>query len=217
MRVSDVMTVDVATVPADAPLRDVARMLIDRGISGIPVVDADGTVIGVISEADVLAKERKESENGRGALARLVHHGAGEVDAKREARVVSEAMTAPAITTVPYMSVASAAGLMLEHGVNRLPVIDGGGRLVGIVTRADLVRAFARTDEQIVADAREQIATQQALAGDTNAVDIIVKDGEAILSGAVRRRSDTDVIPHLVRLVPGVVAVRSELTWSEKD
>jgi CBS domain-containing protein len=115
------------------------------------------------------------------------------------------------------MSVASAAGLMLEHGVNRLPVVNGGGRLVGIVTRADLVRAFARTDEQIVADAREQIAMQQALAGDANAVDIIVKDGDAVITGAVRRRSDADVIPHLVRLVPGVVAVRSELTWSEKD
>ena len=69
MRVSEVMTVDVATTTPDTPLRDAARMLAERGISGLPVVDADGSVIGVVSEADVLAKARREPENGSGALA----------------------------------------------------------------------------------------------------------------------------------------------------
>ena len=102
-------------------------------------------------------------------------------------------MTVPAITVPSYASIATAAGRMLEHHVNRLPVVDVG-RLVGIVTRADLVRAFARSDEEIAADAREQLALQQALEGDRDAVGIEVRDGEAVLTGAVRRRSNAELI-----------------------
>ena len=217
MRVSEVMTTDVVTTTADTPLRDVARTLVERGISGMPVVDAENKVIGVVSEADVLAKERRAPEDKHSALARLLGHHNGEEVAKHEARTAGDAMTAPAVTTVPYMSVASAAERMLEHGVNRLPVVDARGRLVGIVTRADLVRAFARTDEQIAADMREEIATQQAWSGDSNTVEVSVKDGDALLTGTVSRRSDAEIITHLVRLVPGVVEVRSQLTWHEED
>ena len=217
MRVSEVMTVDVATTTPDTPLRDAARMLAERGISGLPVVDAEGSVIGVVSEADVLAKARRGAENGSGAIARLIHRGPDEAETKHEARFVSEAMTSPAVTTVAFSSVATAAGRMIEHGVNRLPVLDGRGRLVGIVTRADLVRAFARTDDQIAAEAREEIALQQAWAGDDNIVDIAVTDGDVLVTGPVRRRSDAELIPQIIRQVPGVIDVRSELTWSEED
>jgi CBS domain-containing protein len=106
---------------------------------------------------------------------------------------------------------------MLDHGINRLPVLDGQRRLVGIVTRADLVRAFVRSDAQIAADVREQVVLQQAMSADASVVDVVVTDGDAVLSGKVRRRSDAEVLPRLVRLVPGVVDVRSELTWSEDD
>jgi CBS domain-containing protein len=216
MRVSDVMTTDVATTTADAPLREAASTLVERRISGMPVVAADGSVLGVVSEADVLAKEQRAPENG-GGLARLLHHGAAEGERKHRAERVGEAMTAPAVTTVPYASVAAAAGQMLEHGVNRLPVLDGQGRLVGIVTRADLVRAFVRSDEQIAADVREQVELQQALTNDASIVDVAVTSGEAVLTGAVRRRTDAEVLPRLVRLVPGVVDVRSQLSWSDDE
>jgi CBS domain-containing protein len=126
-------------------------------------------------------------------------------------------MTTPAITTTRSTSIAAAAGLMLDHGINRLPVLDGQRRLVGIVTRADLVRAFVRSDAQIAADVREQVELQQAMSADASVVDVVVTDGDAVLSGKVRRRSDAEVLPRLVRLVPGVVDVRSELTWSEDD
>lgn len=217
MRVSDVMTVGVTTTTTETPLRDAARLLAERWISGTPVVDADGIVVGVLSEADVLAKAQHRPENGSGPIARLTHRSRDEALAKHDARLVGDAMTAPAVTIVPYASVASAASRMIEHGVNRLPVVDGRGRLVGIVTRADLVRAFARTDEQIAAEAREVIESQQAWAGDNGDVNVTVADGDAILTGAVRRRSDAEVLAQIVRQIPGVIDVRSELTWSEPD
>ena len=105
---------------------------------------------------------------------------------------------------------------MLEHDVNRLPVVDGN-RLVGIVTRAVLVRAFARNDQEIAADAREQVTLHQALTDDRNPLAVQVTDGEVVLTGSVRRRSDADLIPRIVRDIPGVVEVRSKLRWSERD
>jgi CBS domain-containing protein len=195
MRVEDVMTVDVATVKPEASLKDVARELSDRRISGMPVADDDGRVIGVISEADVLAKEESEPEAGR---------------------VAREAMTSPAITIEPHWPVAIAADRMIEGGVNRLPVVRQG-RLVGIVTRADLVRAFARSDEQIAGDIREVVALQQELWRDQQPVEVRIDAGEVTLAGEVRRRDEAIVLPKMVRTVPGVVSVGSELTWSEED
>jgi CBS domain-containing protein len=194
MRVEDVMTVDVATVTPEASLKDVARELSDRRISGMPVADDDGRVIGVISEADVLAKEESEPEAGR---------------------VAREAMTSPAITIEPHWPVAIAADRMIEGGVNRLPVVRQG-RLVGIVTRADLVRAFARSDEQIAGDIREVVALQQELWRDQQPVEVRIDAGEVTLAGEVRRRDEAIVLPKMVRTVPGVVSVGSELTWSEE-
>jgi CBS domain-containing protein len=216
MQVQDVMTTTVVTTTADTPLRDAVSTLVQSRISGMPVVSSGGEVVGVISEADVLAKERRVPDDERGAITRWLGHGPN-ADPKHEARTVGEAMSAPAVVVPPYVSVSVAAGRMLEHGVNRLPVVDGGGRLIGIVSRADLVRAFVRSDEAIAADAREQIEYQQALAGDNNAVGVEVSNGDVVLTGAVRRRSDAAIIPQIVRHVPGVVEVRADLSWSESD
>jgi CBS domain-containing protein len=103
---------------------------------------------------------------------------------------------------------------MLEHGVNRLPVLQRG-RLIGIVTRADLVRAFARSADEVLADAREEVEFHQKLNNDPGSVVVEIHEGEVVLTGSVRRRSDADILPRLVRSVPGVVDVRSELRWSE--
>jgi CBS domain-containing protein len=217
MHVSDVMTAEVATTTTDTPLREAASTLAERRISGMPVLADDGSVLGVVSEADVLAKEQRAPENGGGGLARLLHHGPADGERKHRAEFVGEAMTTPAITTVPYASIASAASQMLEHGINRLPVLNGQGRIVGIVSRADLVRAFVRTDDEIVTDVREQVALQQALTADASVVDVVVTQGDVALTGAVRRRSDAEVLPRIVRMIPGVIDVRTELSWSEDE
>ena len=215
MQVQDVMTANVVTTTPETPLREAVRRLAESGISGMPVISAAGTVIGVISEADVLAKQRRVPKDERGPIARRL--GGPVLDAKHEARTVAEAMTAPAVVIDSYVSISAAAGRMLEHEINRLPVVDGAGRLIGIVSRADLVRAFVRTDDEIAADAREQIELQQALAGDNNGLDIEVRQGDVVLTGAVRRRSDAELIPQIVRHVPGVVEVQADLSWSEAD
>lgn len=211
MRVEDVMTVDVTTTTPGTPLRVLARELGRHGISGMPVVD-DGRVVGVISEADVLAKARRAPGDTRGLLERLLHPGAQEDALKHEAVVVGDAMTAPAITVESFCSVATAAARMLEHGVNRLPVLSSG-RLAGIVTRADIVRAFARPDAEVEADAREQLAFQQALAGNASTVLVKVVDGDAVLTGAVASGDTAEILQHVVREVPGIVSVRSALSY----
>ena len=216
MRVEDVMTVDVATVRPETSLKDMARELSGRGISGMPVVDDDGQVIGVISEADVLAKEQFAPEQRAGVVARLLNRDEREEPGKPGARVVMEAMTSPAISIERHWPVAIAAEQMIERGVNRLPVVQQG-RLVGIVTRADLVRAFARSDEQIAGDVRELVALQQELWRDEQPIEVGIDAGEVTLAGEVRRRDEAAILSKMVRTVPGVVSVRSDLTWSEED
>ena len=215
MKVEDVMTRDVAAVPPDATLKDVAQLLVSRGISGLPVVDDDGRVLGVISEADVLAKQRHEPERG-GALARLLRRGGEQQDLKLDARLASEAMSTPVIAAQPHWSIATAADRMLDNQVNRLPVVQQD-RLVGIVTRADLVRAFARTDDDLAREIREVVAVQQALWNDDGEVDVRVDAGEAVLTGALRSRTEAEILARMVRNVPGVVGVRSELRASVED
>lgn len=215
MRVEDIMTTDVITVEPGTTLKEVATRLIERGISGLPVVEGD-EVVGVISEADLLVKERSGPRERGGLLGRLLDRPAAREKLKLEARLAGEAMTAPAITVPAYWSVAGTAERMLTEGINRLPVVSQG-RLVGIVTRADLVRAFARSDAEIERELQEQITLEQELAYDRNAVDVQVRDGETTLSGRVDRRSLAELLPRIVARVPGVVRVQSELTWGEDD
>lgn len=213
MRVQDIMTTDVVTAAPDMSLKEVARHLVERGISGMPVVDAEGSVVGVISETDVIVKERPEPYNG--AVSRRLGRIDLEEQAKRKARLVGETMSSPAITVEAFWTIPGAAELMRVHAVNRLPVVKQG-RLVGIVTRADLVRAFARSDEEIAAEIRDYIAFQDGLWNDDGTVQVDVTGGETTLTGNVRRRADAEVLPKLVARVPGVVGVHSELTWTEE-
>jgi CBS-domain-containing membrane protein len=213
MKVADVMSRDVYTTTEETSLRQLARELGQHGISGMPVL-RDGAIVGVISETDVLAKARRPVAAAGGRLERLLHPHAAGGDGKHDAALVGEAMTAPAVTVPSYCSVATAAARMLEHGINRLPVVEGH-RLAGIVTRADIVRAFARPDAAVEQDAREQVAFQQELENESASVLVKVSDGDAFLTGSVRTQDQAETLAHMVREVPGVVTLRSELTWSE--
>lgn len=207
MKVEDLMTRDVVTVGPDASLKEVARVLVERGISGMPVCDEDGRVLGVISEGDILHKERGRVERHGGPLAWLCD---GAASAKAEARTAREAMTAPAVTIGPERPASTAARLMVEKQVNRLPVVSNG-KLVGIVTRADLVRAFTRSDEEIAEDIREEVL-RQALWADPGTVEVTVREGEVGLAGRLETKADVALLEKLTEKVPGVVAVRSSVT-----
>lgn len=216
MRVQDVMTADVATVRPTASLKDVAAELSRRRISGMPVVDDRGDVVGVISEADILAKEQPAAQHHTSALARLLHRDDGGHSSRFDAVLVSDAMTSPPITIEAHVPAEFAAHEMTDRAINRLPVVQQG-RLVGIVTRADLVRAFARSDEQIDADVRETVALQQELWSDEQPIEVVIAAGEVTLAGKVRRHEEASILTEMVRAVSGVVGVRSSLTWSEED
>jgi CBS domain-containing protein len=209
MKIRDVMTRKVVTVEEETPLKDVAELLLEHDISGMPVV-YDGYVVGVVSETDILYKERGTDTERRGPLARLLDSPA-QADQKLAARTAGEAMTAPPITIKPDRPVAQAAAMMLEHRVNRLPVVDNSG-LVGLVTRSDLVRAFARPDHEIEHSIRQDVFLR-TLWHSPDRVLIDVSSGEVVLRGEVDSETQADAIQRYTSRVPGVVAVDSYLTW----
>lgn len=216
MDIKDLMTRDVVTAAPEASLKDVAKTLIERGISGMPVCDQRGRLLGVISEGDILHKERGRIERRGGPLAWLVGGTPYTDVAKAHARTAREAMTAPAITIGPDRPAAAAARLMVEEGVNRLPVVSSDGAVLGIVTRADLVRAFTRTDEEIAEEIREDIL-RRALWADPGMLQVTVRDGAVSLAGELETSGDVAVLERLAVQVPGVVSLRSTVTHRIDD
>ncbi|TMR87789.1 CBS domain-containing protein, partial [Nonomuraea basaltis] len=156
MTVADVMTDKVVSVTAATPFKDIAEALINGGISAVPVTDDDNHVIGMVSEADLLRKEefREEfyREGYRPPLRARLRHPKGRQ--KADGDTAAQLMTSPAITASPA---ATAARLMDAHDVKRLAVLDLNGRLVGIVSRRDLVKLFLRGDAEIAAEIRDDI------------------------------------------------------------
>ena len=202
MKVEQVMTREVVTVRPSTPLREVAQILTGRRISGLPVVADDGSVLGVVSGADLLVKERSP-ELPRGRL-----HRARGTRPLLAARTAGEAMTAPAVCIGSDRPLSEAADLMTTRHVSRLPVAEADGTLVGIVTRADLVRAFLRSDAEIEQELHE-------LLGD-NGLDVEVAGGEVTLRGVVATRRDAVEATRRARTVTGAVGVCSRLLWSER-
>jgi CBS domain-containing protein len=215
--IRDAMTRKVITVDRDTPLKDVAQLLIDRRISGVPVVDGNGAVLGVVSEADLLIKESGADALARRRFAWLL--GEDQETRSRRAKIAAvtagEAMTTPAVTADPDLSLAAAAQRMTDHRVNRLPIVEAG-RIVGIVTRADLIRAFVRSDADIAATIGEEIL-HRILWLDPAGFTIAVRDGVVTIRGGVERRSTAEAIEHAIAMVPGVVGVVAELPWSLDD
>jgi CBS domain-containing protein len=208
MKVEDLMTRNVHAVTRERPLKDVAALLAEHRIGGMPVLDGNRTPVGVITNADIVLKERGPTEPPKRGL---FHRKAADdgSTAKAWARTAGDAMSSPAITIAPVMPVASAAEWMIGSGVNRLPVVDARGRLVGIITRHDLVRVFARSDAEIEREIRDETLSTLSW---PEAIEIRVENGEVTLRGQADTVIDAETIPQLVRHVLGVVEVDSELT-----
>ncbi len=215
MRVAEVMSRDVVTVRPETSLKVVAGLLAECRISGLPVVGADGDVLGVVSEGDILFKERGPAQR-RGTLARLRDEYGMEGRLKLEARTAGEAMTAPAKTIASWRLVAAAAAQMLEQHVNRLPVVDDG-ELVGIVTRHDLVQAFVRSDAEIEREIREDVLRDSLWIDLPERVTVAVADGEVTLGGTVDARTDAELVAAFAARVPGVVGVASSIGWLDDN
>lgn len=213
MRVRELMTEKVLTIGPEAPIKDVAKILVANRISGLPVCDIEGAVLGVISEGDILYKEHDPAEGHIGGPLGWIVEGTPNYKgyAKTKALTARKAMTSPAITIAPYESVSEAARIMCERRVNRLPVVQNE-KLVGILTRADLVRAFTRTDAELEHELKQDVL-DRTMWIDPGKVEVKVQSGVAALSGRLHRRSDVELLNRLAARVPGVVAVESTVAW----
>jgi len=207
--VKDVMSTLPVWVSETASFQEIAARLRECRISAFPVLDAHGQVTGVVSEADLLVKEAVLGEPGgvRGLLAGLMHHAAR---AKAAGVTAADLMTSPAVTIGPDDTVEHAAKLMYDRKVKRLPVIDHDDRLVGIISRTDILAVFDRGD----ADIREEIMTQ-VIAGrsEPNWYSVIVEDGVVTLEGTPETVAIGHDLVSRTRHVQGVVAVRDRLVY----
>ena len=213
MKVQEIMTRDVVTVGPEADLRDVAKFLVDNGISGVPVCGVRRELLGIVSEGDILVKEGGPREE-RGFLGRLRRTEASAQKAR--AIKVREAMTAPVVTISPHASVAEAARRMSDLGIKRLPVVQDD-KLVGIVSRTDLVRAFVRSDDEIRREIREDLLRATLWLEVPDAVQVHVEHGSVRLSGQVETATDSALLERFVARVPGVVSVSAEVGWRFDD
>ena len=216
MRVRDVMTTQVVSVTPDTPLKEVARLLAENGISGMPVVDGDGRVLGVVSEADFLLREQPDA--GRQSLFGWLLESADARRVREEklhATTGGEAMSSPAIVIGPDWQVREAAAMLTRHRINRLPVVDDG-KLVGIVSRANLVETFLVPDEELAQRISQEVV-RDTMWIDPRRVHVRVAEGIARLEGTVDRRTTAAILERLVGQMDGVVGVESELRWELDD
>ncbi|MFF4746235.1 CBS domain-containing protein [Streptomyces sp. NPDC001268] len=192
--VADLMTPDAVTVPPGTTFKEIARLLDEFGISAVPVVDVDGRPLGVVSEADLV---RRQASGGGAPTAEGL-------------------MTSPAVVARPEWSVVKAARVMDRHRIKRLPVTDDAGRVIGVLSRSDLIQLFLRRDRAIQEEILEDVLTR-TLRLSPSALSVEVTDGRVTLSGTVPRRSLVPVTVRLCESVDGVVDVTDRLTFTWDD
>lgn len=188
MLVGDVMTVRLYCARPETPIKEVARRLVRNRIGGMPVVDAEGHLKGMISESDL--QPTKEGAPGR------------------PVRTAADVMTRPVITLTEADTITEAARVLMRHRIKRAPVLRDG-RVVGIVTRSDLLRPYLRADGEIRLDVEEALI--QAGITDGAEVDITVNEGVVLMDGTARDRRQAALFARLARGVDGVVDVVDRL------
>jgi len=215
-RVSDVMTTSVVTVDRITPYQEIDRLLTERRISGLPVLKMGREVAGVVTEADLLAAQDETNRRARMASSvggRWLHRKRPHVGL-----TAGTLMTAPAITIGPDATIPAAARLMNTHHIRRLPVVDGQGKLVGIVSRRDLLSVFLRPDADIIHDVRQVL--NEIPVTDPKDVDVTVRHGVVTLSGVMRAEpgDSHDLVSLTLRLIwdiDGVVDVVNGLSTTK--
>ncbi|WP_405828391.1 MULTISPECIES: CBS domain-containing protein [unclassified Streptomyces] len=204
LKVADLMTDEVVSVAPATAFKDVAKLLAQYDISGIPVLDDEDRVVGVVSQTDLLAHRARGSAPSEQGSTEAGPPTAGDV------------MSAPAVTVHAEEAAADAARLMTRRGIERLPVVDVEDRLVGIVTRRDLLRMFLRPDSEIRRRVTDEVLTE-VLGVPAGDVDVHVVDGIVTLDGRVERQSQLPALLSLVERLDGVIAVAAHVTARTDD
>ena len=214
-RVSDVMTAAVVSVHPQDTFTEVARILIAAGARAVPVLGVDGALLGVVSEADLMATASRPA--GTGPVPwwrpRHVHHPhlrRRHVDRTAGATTAEQLMTTSVETVRPWTRVAEAARRMRAGPISWMPVTGSDGRVVGVLSRSDVLKVFLCNDAEILAAIRHDVL-RRALSVDPDTVRVDVTDGVVTLVGELETRSDIEIARHLVEGMDGVVAVVDRL------
>ncbi|WP_328437181.1 CBS domain-containing protein [Streptomyces sp. NBC_00444] len=218
-KVGSVMTTEVVRAEYGTPFKEVARLLADHRISGLPVVDEDERVIGVISETDLMVRQAETPDpyepKRRFRLTSLTP-SAKKRAAKANARTAGQLMSEPPVTVHADVTIVEAARTMAQYRVERLPVLDEENRLVGIVTRRDLLQVFLRPDREI----RDQVikdVLERALWLPLGSVDVSVVEGVVTFSGHTERKSEAEIAVSMTGQMDGVVGVVDKLAYRLDD
>ncbi len=215
-RVRDVMTTRVVAVRKGATFKDIVALLTEYRVSAFPVLDDQGEVVGVVSEADLLSKEALVAAMGWQAvrLGRIAGSPYRGDLAKAAAVTAADLMTEPPIVVTPDEPVTSAARLMYHARVKRLPVVEEGGQLAGIVSRADVLSVYSRPDEEIRQEITKNVILNE-FSADPDQFAVAVSGGVVTLGGHPETTaSGRDIVAETWH-VEGVVSVRDRLTYPE--
>ena len=205
--VADVMTKNVVAVRKDVQFKDIVRVIRARRFSALPVLDDDDKVVGVVSEDDLLVREGSRTAGGR---PRFLFRHADRV--KAGGLTAARLMTTPAITIRPEAGIAEAARTLRARHVKRLPVVTGDGRLVGIVSRADLLGVYDRPDADIRTEIVKQVIEAEFML-ESLAFTVTVESGVVKLSGPVPSEAVALSLVDVVRQVDGVLVVEHRLSY----
>ncbi|MFI6875533.1 CBS domain-containing protein [Streptomyces sp. NPDC050400] len=218
-KVGSVMVSEVVRAQYATPFKEIARLLNRHHISGLPVVDEEQRVIGVISETDLMARQARAEEASSTAEHRFhlpVGRGSRTELRRARARTAGQLMSQPPVTAHADDSIAEAARIMAQHKVERLPVIDEEDRLVGIVTRRDLLQVFLRPDDAIRREVVDEVLVR-TLWLMPGTLDVQVHEGVVTLGGQVERRSEKEIAARMTGHIDGVVALVDQLTYRLDD
>ena len=215
--VADIMSHTVVTATADTPLPELIDEMVRYGISGIPIVDTESRLVGIVTEADLMSKPAYGGSHRRSlaVIGDLLRGHERRWESKSTGLTAGQIMTTDVETARPYEAVQAAARRMVECGVKRLPVVDND-RLVGIVSRTDVLRSMHRTDEELQTEIAAVLADPVRVP-ETTTVTVSVADGIVTLRGSVRFPMDLPVLSAIVWRFPGVVDVNVEATAREPD
>lgn len=213
-RVRAVMTPEVVTVGEQASFKEIAATMAEHRVSALPVLDDDGRLAGIVSEADLLLKEAFPEGPAGGRL--FQGHRQRVQRAKAAGDTAAELMTTPAVTIGPDATVTEAARLLHRHGIKRLPVVDPAGPLLGIVSRADPLKVFLRSDAELAQEIRQEVLLR-AMWVNPDSLTVKVRDGVVTLTGQLERRSLIPIAVSLVHGIDGVVDVVDRLTFEVDD
>jgi len=217
MKIREIMTRDVITVAPQTPIREAASLMVDHSVSGLPVVDERGELVGVLSEGDLILRQRARQRvpwwraffrDGE-QLAREYQKAAGTT--------VAEVMTKAVISVSPDLPIEAAALILDQRRIRRVPVV-ADGRVVGIVSRGDLVKVLARapspvdgptSDSQLVSEMRARLAKEAWVSH--HGIVVGAENGELLVWGLVASEAEKSAVETMARSLPGVKGVRSRL------